>query len=114
MPNYRNLLNETIQIINGVLKSVEDVEWVGTINRSENFYCSWDDFSKAAANINYNAGFGGAEICSDLVVCGKDWWLERHEYDGSEWWEFKELPARPEVYNAQKIVDVLSQWDEVD
>lgn len=26
---------------------------------------------------------------------GDDWWLERHEYDGSEWFELKELPDKP-------------------
>ena len=24
------------------------------------------------------------------------WWLERAEYDGSEWWEFKTAPAEPD------------------
>lgn len=31
-----------------------------------------------------------------LIVVGKDFWLERHEYDGSEWWEFKSIPMEPE------------------
>lgn len=26
---------------------------------------------------------------------GDDWWLERHEYDGSEWFELKECPDKP-------------------
>jgi hypothetical protein len=29
-----------------------------------------------------------------IIVVGKDWWLERHEYDGSEWWEFKTMPDK--------------------
>lgn len=32
---------------------------------------------------------------TDLIVCGKNWWLERHEYDGAEWWEFKEYRSKP-------------------
>jgi len=27
---------------------------------------------------------------------GDDWWLERHEYDGSEWWVFQKLPIKPQ------------------
>ena len=30
-----------------------------------------------------------------LVVVGKDFWLERNNYDGSEWWEFKQVPVEP-------------------
>lgn len=26
-------------------------------------------------------------------------WFERHEYDGSEWWEYKEKPAVDKVFN---------------
>jgi hypothetical protein len=38
----------------------------------------------------------GVEIDMGLIVVGKDFWLERHEYDGSEWWEFKSIPMEPE------------------
>ena len=27
-----------------------------------------------------------------LKNLGRDFWLERHEYDGSEWWEYKSIP----------------------
>jgi len=47
-----------------------------------------------AEDVNYNSGFGGQEIAKDLVVVGTGWWMERHEYDGSEWWEFKAPPVR--------------------
>ena len=30
------------------------------------------------------------------MVVGNNWWLERHEYDGSEWWEYKQFPVKPE------------------
>ena len=30
------------------------------------------------------------EVAEDLVVVGDNWWIERHEYDGNEWWEYKE------------------------
>jgi len=36
-----------------------------------------------------------------LTVAGDDWWLERHGYDGSEWWEFKTLPKKSEFKEAK-------------
>lgn len=45
--------------------------------------------------INVNNGYGWPEIPKDLVVVGDNWWLERAEYDGSEWWEFKTIPKEP-------------------
>lgn len=53
------------------------------------------NFETIARNTNYDDGFGGQEIAKDLKVVGDNFWLERHEYDGSEWWEYKELPERP-------------------
>lgn len=53
------------------------------------YFCSKADFT-------YHDGFGGVEIDMGLIVVGKDFWLERHEYDGSEWWEFKSIPMEPE------------------
>lgn len=57
--------------------------------------CSWDDFSKQA-DFEYNNGYDWQEIPADLVVVGDNWWLERAEYDGSEWWEFKTIPKEPD------------------
>ena len=48
-----------------------------------------------ARKVFYNSGVGSREISPGLVVVGKNWWLERHEYDGSEWWEYKTKPITP-------------------
>jgi hypothetical protein len=86
-----NLLKETIEdlTINGRVET--EVVWVG----NEEYRCSWEQFAEVAKDENYDNGFGGANIATDLLVVGKDFWLERHEYDGSEWWEYKELPKMP-------------------
>jgi hypothetical protein len=72
-------------------KSTTDVCWVWRTDQAKN--CLWDEF-EAMADFTYNSGFGGNEIHDGLVVVGTDWWMERHVYDGSEWWEFKTLPIR--------------------
>lgn len=86
-----NLLEETKSIIEENGKSKDEVLWCG----SEEFgYFSWEDFI-LLANREYDNGYGGAHVATDLVIVGDNWWLERHEYDGSEWWEFKKLPKKP-------------------
>ena len=47
-------------------------------------------------DFEYDNGFGVEEVDLSLKIVGSDitgdWWLERGEYDGSEWWEFKQKP----------------------
>ena len=96
-----NLLKETIKKLEDNGKFQADVLWCG----SDTFgWFMWGEFI-AIADVEYDPGFGGAEVAVDLLVVGKDFWLERHEYDGSEWWEFKTLPVRPAEYRkADKVI----------
>ena len=84
-----NLLKETLDALKENGKTPADVRWVGRASISAK--CTWEDFAKQA-NFEYDNGYGGAEIPADLVVVGDNWWLERAEYGGSEWWEFKTIP----------------------
>ena len=109
-----NLLEETIECLNENGKQTSDVLWVGrnfTKGYGENrehieYRSTWDDFC-LKANFRYDAGYGGNEIPMDLIVVGKDFWLERHEYDGSEWWEFKTLPVEPKEV---RTLDLRLYW----
>jgi len=85
-----NLLRETIDIIEENGKTYKDVRWVG----SNDFCFTWDEFA-AVASVEYDEGYGAPNVAEDLVIVGDDWWLERGEYDGSEWWEYKTTPRRP-------------------
>lgn len=89
-----NLLQETLNDLKENGKNSADVRWVG--RASINAKCGWDEFVKQA-NFEYENGYGSAEIPGDLIVAGDDWWLERAEYDGSEWWKFKTFPVGPKV-----------------
>lgn len=88
----KNLLTETIGVLADSQKTPADVKWCG----SDDMWFDWETFAKVAEKTNYDSGYGGQEVAKDLVIVGEDWWLERHEYDGNEWWEFKARPARPE------------------
>ncbi len=87
-----NLLQETLDVLNKhSLDPTVDVSWVGALDGS--LVCSWNDFVTMAKDLEYDNGFGGQEILPSLVIVGKaGWWLERGEYDGSEWWEFNKTP----------------------
>lgn len=90
-----NLLKETLDVMKENGKTPEDVVFVQIpqCNWREKpiQQGSWADFA-AIANFSYDNGFGGNKINLCLRIVGVDWWLERHEYDGSEWWEFKTRP----------------------
>jgi len=84
-----NLLKETVEYLTWVHKTTDDVRWVGS--HDGKYAMSWDEFA-LIADIEYDAGYGGQEIASDLVVVGDDWWFTRSEYDGSEGWRFNTKP----------------------
>ena len=88
----KNLFVETLCKLLEHDKTPLDVVYVG----NSDYFVSWDDFVKVAESIYYYGGYsGGWQIQLALKVVGDDWWLERREYDGSEWWEFKTSPNRP-------------------
>ena len=95
-----NLLDETKRILQKTGHNLSDIVWVGC----EDYRIEIAQFI-ALADVVYDDGYGGAEVAIDLLVVGTDWWLERHEYDGSEWWEYKTLPQRPqEVKRVKRVV----------
>lgn len=79
-----NLLKETLEEFAQNNKTENDIIWVGC----EDFKTTWENF-KEVADIEYDNGFGSPKVAEDLIIMGNDFWLERHEYDGSEWWEYK-------------------------
>jgi hypothetical protein len=85
-----NLLEETLQTLESHGKTESDVRWVGCSTHK----VSWEDF-KRVANVKYDCGYGGQEVAADLIIVGDNWHLERRQYDGSEWWEFKRTPVEP-------------------
>lgn len=58
-------------------------------------YCRFDEFLNLIKDYEYDSGYGVPYIYYKLKIVGKDWWMERHEYDGAECWEFKTIPTKP-------------------
>lgn len=108
------LLAETVAAIEENEHGVEDVVWVEWHDKRawpkiESFSCTWAEFATIAAE-RYDSGYGLAEIDEGLKVVGKDWWLERHEYDGSEWWEYKTMPVQPPNHRAPEEWNCLKNY----
>lgn len=85
-----NLWEETTRMLAAHGKTFENVEYV----QGANFGITKENFEQVAKKSEYYSGFGAAKVAEDLVVVGDNWWIERHEYDGSEWWEYKEKPKQ--------------------
>ena len=84
-----NLLKETKETLELHSKTFDDVIFVG--DEATHSKMTVKEFLEHA-NVEYKNGYGIEEINTDLILVGKDFWLERHEYDGSEWWEYKSMP----------------------
>ena len=102
-----NLLKETLKNLMQAEKTEQDVKWVGTTTHKT----TWEDF-KSKADTEYDAGYGSSKVAQDLLIVGDNWWLERHEYDGSEWWEYKEIPKEP-IENIELKALTTTQADEL-
>lgn len=46
--------------------------------------------------IEYDDGFGGQELFGRILT-NKNSWLERGEYDGSEWWDYRTIPTKEQI-----------------
>ena len=86
----RNLWEETINILKEHDKTFEGVRFI----QGRDFKITKENFEKVAKKTNYDSGYGYANVATDLVVVGSNWWLERGEYDGAEWWDYKESPKQ--------------------
>jgi hypothetical protein len=84
-----NLLEDTITMLTINKKTINDVLFVRTRKQQ----CSFAKFAELVKDFKYINSFGCYEINLDLVVVGRDFWLERKEYDGTEQWVFKSVPA---------------------
>lgn len=105
-----NLLNETQSAISDSGKSIDDITFIGVLETGQ--VCTWDEFQQLA-DIEYDSGYGGAEILDMLVIVFSDQsHLRRGEYDGSEWWEYIPIPSIPVDQKPLKSVLNRSKWED--
>jgi hypothetical protein len=101
-----NLLQETTEKLMTHNKTWNDVLWIGGFE----FTISIEDF-KRLANREYDDCYGAPMVAQDLKIVGKDWWLERFEYDGAEEWVYMTYPAKPlEQKSVQRVITSEIGW----
>lgn len=91
----KNLYDETVKFLLEHGKLMSDVVFVS----GNGHEIPLDNFIETtkAYDYDYDIRFGNEEVPIDLLVVGKDWWIERHGHDGSEWWEYKTIPKKPKT-----------------
>ena len=83
-----NLLKETVYQIENRGHTVQDIIFIGS--EISGYQCTWDEY-KILANFDYDNGYGGQEVATDLMIAFNDGsTLRRDEYDGAEWWDYVE------------------------
>ena len=55
----------------------------------------WDRFLKSL-DFTYDNDYGSQELYG-IIWCKDGIWIDRSEYDGSEWWQIHKCPEIPEV-----------------
>ena len=56
---------------------------------------SLEDLLKRTSKLYYDDGYG-AQHLKGVIALKDGTWYERAEYDGSEWWEYRSLPKKPD------------------
>ena len=101
-----NLWTETVEFLEKYGKTLDDVLYI----QGDDFEITKKNFETVAKKTNYDGGYGAQHVATDLVLVGEDWWIERFEYDGAEWWEFKSIPTRSKyMKNVTKLG--VGMWD---
>ena len=86
----RDLYTETVQAMKSIDKDPYDIRRIGSYDGE--YECSWFEFV-SLADFHYDSGYGGTEVATDLIILFTDGtWMERKEYDGSEWWQYVKPP----------------------
>jgi hypothetical protein len=108
-----NLYDETCEVLSKNDASFDDVKYVAL---GDGKWTNVSKFIEIAKEITYDNGYGGVEINFDLQVVGKDFWLQRVEYDGSEEWQFLRHPGEPkeELYKKDTTgLDIAEVYGEI-
>jgi hypothetical protein len=111
-----NALEELIKVCERYWKTLEDID----------YWCvGWDDENQCIFNSdsieimkkflednysNYDNWWGCQELYWEIVFKDRTW-LERWEYDWSEWWEYKKCPERRLSKDEARIKEINEQVD---
>ena len=98
-----NARQELLTILDNIDKTPSDISWMLV------YTADYSDISEAFTSIDqldftYDSGYGTQKLFG-VVFFNNNTWLERGEYDGSEWWDYITTPTLEqwrERYNHDK------------
>ena len=100
-----NLLKETENELECIGKTPNDIARIGSYDGEHG--CTWEEF-KELADIEYDSGYGIQKVATDLIILFRDGtWLERKEYDGSEWWSYVTPPDFNSLFDIPNEIESL-------
>ena len=102
--SYVNAREELINFIGECNKIIEDIDYLHIYVKGIEI-TSIEEINKLS-NITYNSGYGTQELYGAVVFKDKSW-LERGEYDGSEWWKYKTVPTKEAIENH---IEEVKKW----
>lgn len=105
-----DLLDETLAAMRNAGEREEDAAFVEF--DEEGPVATWEAFAKAARGLIYDNGYGSQEVLPSLRIAFKDGtWLERREYDGSEWWEHMVPPVDGRAFGDVPKLKADGYWE---
>lgn len=90
MTNAKEELLRMLSDINKTEADIARLKCVTNLDYIEN--TKKEIFSIDDLDFEYSEGYGAQELFG-LVLFNDGSWLERGEYDGAEWWEYKKPPT---------------------
>jgi len=83
-----NVLKDIYKFLELDKKRANDILWVGSKDGA--YAVSWETFAKMAKRTYYTPE--NDSINCNLVIVGKDWWLERNHQPYQDGWDFFSFP----------------------
>lgn len=102
-----NVMQELIDVMERIDLKFDDIVFANVVlEESDRMKASlppgWQDTdmdcfkSQLIRMGSYDSGYGSQRLYGTIVFKNSAW-LERGEYDGSEWWELKKMPSWKQV-----------------
>ena len=112
-----NALYELEHKLQAIKKTFEDISWAVVAlgdpdGESTQERCilergckECEEFKDRLETIEYDSGYG-VQYLYGVVVFNDGTWLERGEYDGAEWWQYKKTPSY-EMWMSEEGIEVI-------
>ena len=80
-------------------------------NETQSMRCVSKDMEEILEFLDreYDGGYGFQELFGTIWYEKEGTWSERDEYDGSEWWVYKECPELPAMTEEEKMIRSLKK-----